>query len=264
MMVGREVLLRVDKPPATPGGDPARGRGPARVRRPRAGEGAGDLVPRARAGDRRHRRCRRQRPDRADRRAHRSAPPCGGHDRGRRQGATRDGSSPRDMLDAGVGHIPEDRQRRGLVLEFSIAENIALHDYCYRPDSRLGWLYPRRLVARAAQLIEDFDVRGGGPQTRAGALSGGNQQKVVVAREVAPQPEGADRRPADARPRRRRDRVRPPPPRRRARRGPRRRCSSRSSSTRSCRSPTGSSSSSRAGSSASTRRTSPRRSSASR
>ena len=96
--------------------------------------------------------------------------------------------SPRDLLDAGIGHIPEDRQRRGLILEFSIAENIALHDYCYEPDSRLGWLYPGRLVARAARLIKDFDVRGGGPQTKAGALSGGNQQKVVVAREVARNP----------------------------------------------------------------------------
>ena len=92
------------------------------------------------------------------------------------------------MLDLGVGHIPEDRQRRGLVLEFSIAENIALHDYAQEPDSKWGWLYPSRLLARARQLIEDFDIRGGGPRTRAGALSGGNQQKVIVAREVARDP----------------------------------------------------------------------------
>ncbi len=97
-------------------------------------------------------------------------------------------ASPREMLDLGVGHIPEDRQRRGLVLEFSIAENIALHDYCEEPDSKRGWLYPRRLIERARKLIADFDVRGGGPRTRAGALSGGNQQKVVVAREVARNP----------------------------------------------------------------------------
>jgi general nucleoside transport system ATP-binding protein len=94
----------------------------------------------------------------------------------------------RQMLDVGVGHIPEDRQRRGLVLEFSIAENIALHDYCFEPDSKWGWLYPSRLVERAGKLIKDFDVRGGGPRTRAGALSGGNQQKVVVAREIARDP----------------------------------------------------------------------------
>jgi simple sugar transport system ATP-binding protein len=98
------------------------------------------------------------------------------------------GATAREMLDLGVGHIPEDRQRRGLVLEFSIAENIALHDYNQQPASKAGWLYPGRLIARARQLIKDFDVRGGGPRTPGGALSGGNQQKVVVAREVARNP----------------------------------------------------------------------------
>ena len=97
-------------------------------------------------------------------------------------------ASPRQMLDAGVGHIPEDRQRRGLVLEFTIAENIALHDYNKPPDSRFGWLFPRRLVQRAHDLIKEFDVRGGGPNTRAATLSGGNQQKLVAAREVARDP----------------------------------------------------------------------------
>jgi general nucleoside transport system ATP-binding protein len=94
----------------------------------------------------------------------------------------------RRMLDAGVGHIPEDRQRRGLVLEFTLAENLALRDYDTPPDSRHGWLYPKRLVERASRLIKEFDVRGGGPLTLARALSGGNQQKVVVAREVARNP----------------------------------------------------------------------------
>jgi general nucleoside transport system ATP-binding protein len=94
----------------------------------------------------------------------------------------------REALDAGLGHIPEDRQRRGLVLEFSLAENIALHDYAEPPESRLGWLFPKRLVERARRLIKEFDVRGGGPFTKAGALSGGNQQKVVAAREIARDP----------------------------------------------------------------------------
>ena len=87
-------------------------------------------------------------------------------------------------FEAGLGHIPEDRQRRGLVLEFSIAENFALHDYRHAPDSRLGWLFPRRLIERGARLIKEYDVRGGGAQSRAGGLSGGNQQKVVLAREI--------------------------------------------------------------------------------
>jgi ABC-type uncharacterized transport system ATPase subunit len=96
--------------------------------------------------------------------------------------------STRECLDAGVGHIPEDRQRRGLVLDFSLAENLALHDYRLEPDSKYGWLFPRRIVARAKKLLAEFDVRGGGPQTLAASLSGGNQQKVVVAREVARNP----------------------------------------------------------------------------
>jgi general nucleoside transport system ATP-binding protein len=90
----------------------------------------------------------------------------------------------RDCLDAGLGHIPEDRQRRGLVLDFSLAENIALHDYDHQPASRFGWLYPKRLAEKARVLLQEFDVRGGGPQTLAGGLSGGNQQKVVLAREI--------------------------------------------------------------------------------
>ena len=97
-------------------------------------------------------------------------------------------ASARACLDAGVGHIPEDRQLRGLVLDFSLAENIALHDYREEPDSRFGWLFPKRLVARAKELLREFDVRGGGPRTAARSLSGGNQQKVIVAREVSRDP----------------------------------------------------------------------------
>jgi simple sugar transport system ATP-binding protein len=98
------------------------------------------------------------------------------------------GSGCRECLDAGLGHIPEDRQRRGLILDFSLAENLALHNYRLEPDSKWGWLYPKRLVARARGLLSEFDVRGGGPQTHASSLSGGNQQKVVVAREVSRNP----------------------------------------------------------------------------
>src|SRR6478752_2544254 len=103
-------------------------------------------------------------------------------------GRTQVNANARQMLDAGIGHIPEDRQRRGLVLEFSIAENIALHDYARAPDAKWGWLFPARLVAAAKRLIKEFDVRGGGPLTRVGGLSGGNQQKVVAAREISRDP----------------------------------------------------------------------------
>jgi simple sugar transport system ATP-binding protein len=94
------------------------------------------------------------------------------------------GSSARAMLDAGLGHIPEDRQRRGLVLAFSLAENLALHAYRHRPYSRFGFLSFPRILAGARSLLREYDVRGGTPETPAGALSGGNQQKVVIAREI--------------------------------------------------------------------------------
>jgi simple sugar transport system ATP-binding protein len=97
-------------------------------------------------------------------------------------------SSARGHLDLGIGHIPEDRQLRGLVLDFTLAENLALHDYREEPDSKWGWLFPKRLLERAVRLLKEFDVRGGRPQTPAASLSGGNQQKVVVAREVSRDP----------------------------------------------------------------------------
>jgi general nucleoside transport system ATP-binding protein len=99
-------------------------------------------------------------------------------------GADVTGVSARKHFEIGVGHVPEDRQRRGLVLEFDLAENIGLHDYRKPPYARFGWLNPKRLVERARRLIAEFDVRGGGPRTPGGALSGGNQQKVILAREI--------------------------------------------------------------------------------
>jgi simple sugar transport system ATP-binding protein len=96
--------------------------------------------------------------------------------------------SAKGVLEAGVGHIPEDRHRRGLVLPFSLTENLALHAYRSKPNSSGGFLNLRAMGARARRLLTEFDVRGGSPETPAGALSGGNQQKVVLAREIDGEP----------------------------------------------------------------------------
>ena len=93
-------------------------------------------------------------------------------------------ASAREVLDSGIGHIPEDRHRRGLVLPFSLTENLALHSYRQEPNSGFGFLHLGKMLDRSKRLLAEFDVRGGSPSTPAGALSGGNQQKVVLAREI--------------------------------------------------------------------------------
>ncbi len=95
----------------------------------------------------------------------------------------------RGKLEAGVGHIAEDRHRRGLVLDFTLAENLALRAYRRGPFARFGLLWPDRMRARARELLEEYDVRGGGCDSVAGSLSGGNQQKCVIAREVSEEPQ---------------------------------------------------------------------------
>jgi simple sugar transport system ATP-binding protein len=94
----------------------------------------------------------------------------------------------RDVLDSGIGHIPEDRHRRGLVLPFTLTENLALHAYRSAPNSQHGLLQLGKMLDRAKRLLPEFDVRGGTPTTPAYALSGGNQQKVVLAREIDADP----------------------------------------------------------------------------
>ncbi len=98
------------------------------------------------------------------------------------------GAGARETVRCGVSHIAEDRQRRGLVLDFTLAENLALREYNTPRLSRCGWLSTRRMARRAAGLLREYDVRGGDPGTLASALSGGNQQKCVVAREIAADP----------------------------------------------------------------------------
>jgi general nucleoside transport system ATP-binding protein len=186
LMVGREVLLRIDKAPAT-AGDPLLvvedlrvldDRGLEAVRGVSLEVHAGEIV--GLAGVDGNGQSELIEALSGLRHATAGRVLLGGRDVS--------GASASEVLDHGLGHIPEDRQRRGLVLEFTLAENLALHDFDKRPNSRFGWLFPNRLVRWARKLLDQFDVRGGGPQTRASALSGGNQQKVVLAREIAREP----------------------------------------------------------------------------
>jgi general nucleoside transport system ATP-binding protein len=98
------------------------------------------------------------------------------------------GRGVRAATEAGIAHIAEDRHRRGLVLPFTLTENMTLREYRRPLFSARGWLRLRRMRERAGRLLREFDVRGGGPEAFAVALSGGNQQKVCVAREIASDP----------------------------------------------------------------------------
>jgi general nucleoside transport system ATP-binding protein len=95
------------------------------------------------------------------------------------------GASVRQVLDAGVGFVPEDRQEDALVAEFSIAENLMLDRSDGAPFVKGGAVQRRDLESFAAATVKEFDVRAQGIDTRVGRLSGGNQQKVVLARELS-------------------------------------------------------------------------------
>ncbi|SCC06166.1 ABC transporter ATP-binding protein [Weissella bombi] len=91
---------------------------------------------------------------------------------------------PRQITEAGVAHIPEDRHRFGLELDMTLAENIALQTYYKRPLSKTGVLDYNAINKHARDLIEKFDVRTVNELVTAGSLSGGNQQKAIIAREL--------------------------------------------------------------------------------
>ncbi|HEY5304375.1 MAG TPA: ABC transporter ATP-binding protein [Acidimicrobiales bacterium] len=93
--------------------------------------------------------------------------------------------SPRAILDAGLGHVPEDRQRDGLVLTMSVQDNLVLNTPRRVPFARRGTRNLKAVSENAVGLVERFDVRTSGIDASAGSLSGGNQQKVIVARELS-------------------------------------------------------------------------------
>jgi simple sugar transport system ATP-binding protein len=97
----------------------------------------------------------------------------------------------KERILAGVGHIPEDRHKHGLVLDFSIAENSVLKNYDRAPfSSKSGILNFDIMKTHAADLISQYDIRAGeGPAMKTKNMSGGNQQKVIIAREIDLSPE---------------------------------------------------------------------------
>ncbi len=94
-------------------------------------------------------------------------------------------ASPRHVSDLGVAHVPEDRMRDGLISGMTVAENFILDTYHREPYSRRGSLNAKAISERAEIAVKDYDVRTPSIDTYAGSLSGGNQQKVVVAREFS-------------------------------------------------------------------------------
>ena len=99
------------------------------------------------------------------------------------------GLHPRQITELSVGHVPEDRHRDGLVLEMMISENIALQTYYKEPLSKKGILNYTNIIDYAKKLMQEFDVRAASEIVPASALSGGNQQKAIIAREIDRNPD---------------------------------------------------------------------------
>ena len=187
LMVGREVLLQVDKPPAKPGGVMLS------VRHFSVGSGANrilkDVTLDVRAGE--------------------IVGITGVEGNGQRelieaiaglvdpadvagemtlQGTSLMGMNARARRELGIAHIPEDRHRRGLLLDFALDENSILGVH-YRPPVTSGvMMNEREIRRRTADIIERFDVRPPNPALPARALSGGNQQKLIIGREFELKP----------------------------------------------------------------------------
>lgn len=97
--------------------------------------------------------------------------------------------STRKITESGIGHIPQDRHKHGLVLDYTIGENIGLQTYYQKPMSKSGILNYKEMYKKAKELIVEYDVRTPSEYTQARSLSGGNQQKAIIAREVDRSPE---------------------------------------------------------------------------
>ncbi len=98
------------------------------------------------------------------------------------------GKKPRQITELGVGHIPADRHKHGLLLDFPVAENIVLQTYYQKPHAKVGVLQFSEIRKKARELIKEFDVRTPSENVLARSLSGGNQQKAIIAREIDREP----------------------------------------------------------------------------
>jgi simple sugar transport system ATP-binding protein len=99
------------------------------------------------------------------------------------------GLTPHEISDAGIGHIPQDRLRRGMIVDMDVRENAILHDWDKPDIVRFGVIDRTASAERAQMLVDMYDVRtGAGIASRAGSMSGGNQQKLVIAREIQRDP----------------------------------------------------------------------------
>lgn len=94
-------------------------------------------------------------------------------------------ATPREITELGAAHVPEDRQRDGLILPFPVADNLVLNTYYLPPFTQGVIMQQEAIVESAVERINEFDIRTPSPQTPAGSLSGGNQQKLIVAREFS-------------------------------------------------------------------------------
>lgn len=96
--------------------------------------------------------------------------------------------TPRNISEAGLSHIPEDRHKHGLVLDFTVSENMVLETYFHPAYSRNGFLNYEAIDKHAEDLVKEYDVRTSSINNKARSLSGGNQQKAIIAREIHKRP----------------------------------------------------------------------------